>query len=314
MADFKLFNKIANMNKEMIPERIMHERGVGAYGTFYLYMPFSDYTKAEFLCDTDNFIEVFVRFSRALGKRGSAETLRDVRGMAVKFFTNQGVYDLICQNMPVYFINDANKFPELYRALRPNNGTSFNNDAFWKFVSNNPESLHLIMWLYSNRGTINSYRFMEAYSVNTYLWENELKESYYVRYKWNPLQGIRDIPANEAEFLAGYDPDALTNDLFSAIENGNYPEYELTVQLIPKGKESEQREIFDTTLVWPERACPQIKVGKIVLNRLPSDFHDEVDLAHFSPSNTVPGIAVPDDDLLTAMCFAYDDSWRNRRR
>jgi catalase len=315
VADFNLYNKIANMNKEMTPERLMHEKGVGAYGTFYLYMPFCDYTKANFLSNPDNFIEVFVRFSRAMGQRGSAETLRDVRGMAVKFFTEQGIYDLVCQNMPVYFINDANKFPDLYKALRPNNGTSFDNEAFWSFMAENPESFHLIMWLFSNRGTINSYRFMEAYSVNTYQWENEAKETYYVRYKWNPLQGLRDISANEAEFLAGYDPDALTNDLYAAIESGNYPEYELTVQLVPKAREQENKhEIFNKTLIWSERACPQIKVGKIVINKLPTNFHDEVELAYFSPSNTVPGITIPDDDMLMAMCFAHDDSWRNRRR
>lgn len=315
MIDFTLFNKVAEMNREMTPERLFHEKGVGAYGEFKLYMPFYDYTKANFLNDTEKSTEVFVRFSRALGKRGSSETARDLRGMFVKFFTNSGDYDLLCQNMPIFFINDAKKFPDLYQALRPKNGLSFDNEKFWEFMADNPETFHLIMWLFSNKGTIKSYRHMESFSVNTYIWRNKRNKTFYVRYQWVPLIGTKNISAQEAEFLAGYDPDALTNDLYNAIEEGIYPEYELSVQLIPEDVAKEFHfDILNRTMIWPERACPNIKVGKLILNRLPSDFHNEVELSYFSPSNIVSGIEIPHDEMLELMCFAYDDEWRNRRR
>ncbi|QHI73652.1 catalase [Aminipila terrae] len=315
MTDFLLFNKLAEMNREMTPERLFHEKGVGAYGKFNLYMPFFDYTKAGFLNNTEEPTEVFVRFSRALGRRGSSETARDIRGMSVKFFTGSGNYDLLCQNMPVFFINEAGKFPDLYAALRPVNGLSCDREKFWKFIADNPEAFHLIMWLFSNKGTIKSYRHMESFSVNTYIWRNEKNKIFYVRYHWTPLAGIKNISSQEAEFLAGYDPDALTNDLYKAIEDDIYPEYELSVQIIPENAAKEVPfDIFNKTLIWPERACPHIKVGKMTLNRLPSNFHDEVEMCYFSPSNIVPGIEIPDDEMLALMCFAHDDGWRNRRR
>ncbi|WP_164914374.1 catalase [Aminipila luticellarii] len=315
MTDFLLFNKLAELNREMTPERLFHEKGVGAYGEFYLYMPFSDYTKADFLNNPEESTEVFVRFSRALGRRGSAETARDVRGMCTKFFTAGGDYDLMCQNMPVFFIKEAKKFPDLYDALRPQNGLSFDREKFWKFMSDNPEAFHLILWLFSNKGTIKSYRHMESFSVNTYIWRNQKNKIFYVRYQWMPLAGIQNIPSQEAEFLAGYDPDALTNDLYNAIEDGIYPEYELSVQIIPENAAKEfPFDIFDKTLTWPERACPHIKVGKLILNRLPSSFHDEVELCYFSPSHVVPGIEIPEDEMLALMCFSHDEEWRNRRR
>ncbi len=315
MTDFLLFNKLAEMNREMTPERLFHEKGVGAYGEFNLYMPFSDYTKADFLNKMEGSTEVFVRFSRALGRRGSAETARDIRGMSVKFFTEGGDYDLLCQNMPIFFINEAGKFSDLYHALRPENGLSHDRQRFWEFMANNPESFHLIMWLFTNKGTIKSYRYMESYSVNTYVWRNQEDKTFYVRYQWLPLMGNKNISAQEAEFLAGYDPDALTNDLYNAIEGEIYPEYELSVQLIPENAAKEFHfDILNKTIIWPERACPHIKVGKLTLNRLPSDFHDEVEMCYFSPSNIVPGIEIPNDELLALMCFAHDDGWRNRRR
>ncbi|QIB69487.1 catalase [Aminipila butyrica] len=315
MTDFLLFNKLAEMNRNMTPERLFHEKGVGAYGEFSLYMPFSDYTEATFLKDTEQTTEVFVRFSRALGRRGSAETARDIRGMSVKFYTEAGDYDLLCQNMPVFFINEAKKFPRLYEALRPRNGLSHDKESFWQFVAENPEALHLILWLYSNKGTIKSYRHMEAFSVHTYRWRNEKGKAFYVRYHWLPLGGTKNISAHEAEFLAGYDPDALTSDLYRAIEEGRYPEYELVVQIIPEHAAREfPFDIFNKTFVWPERSYPHVKVGRLTLNRLPSDFHQEVEMCYFSPSNRVPGIELPEDELLALMCFALDDEWRNRRR
>lgn len=315
MTDFILFNKLAEMNREMTPERLFHEKGVGAYGEFSLYMPFSDYTKADFLSNPEETIEVFVRFSKALGKRGSAETTRDIRGMSVKFYTEGGEYDLICQNMPIFFINQAKKFPGLYEALRPENGLTHDRQKFWEFMSSNPESFHLIMWLFSNRGTIKSYRYMEAFSVNTYLWKNRENRRFYVRYRWTPMAGTKNISPQEAEFLAGYDPDALTNDLYKAIDEGKFPQYELSVQLIPETAAKEfSFDILDKTLIWPERACPHIRLGKLTLNKLPSNFHDEVEMCYFSPSNVVEGIEIPDDEMLSLMCFAHDDGWRNRRR
>lgn len=315
MTDFLLFNKLAELNKEMTPERLFHEKGVGAYGKFNLYMPFFDYTKADFLNDTEKSIEVFVRFSRALGRRGSAETSRDVRGMSVKFFTEGGDYDLLCQNMPVFFINDIEKVIDLYQALRPENGLSYDREKFWGFMVENPESFHLIMWMFSNKGTIKSYRHMESFSVNTYIWRNKEDKAFYVRYHWMPIMGVKNITAQEAEFLAGYEPDALTSDLYNAIENKNYPQYELSVQLIPENAIKEFHfDIFNKSLIWPERVCPHIKVGKLTLNKLPSNFHDEVELSYFSPSNIVPGIELPNDEMLALLCFAHDDEWRNRRR
>lgn len=303
------------MNRQMTPERLFYEKGVGAYGEFMLYMPFSDYCGAAFLRDPEYSTEVFVRFSRALGRKGSSETARDVRGMEVKFFTEDGEYDLLCQNLPVFLINSAEKFPKLYKALKPDNGFSKDREKFWRFMADNPETFHMLIWLFSSKGTIKSYINMEAFSVNTYIWRNNINQKFFVRYRWTPFAGVKNISAQESEFLAGYEPDTMTLDLYNAIENNRYPEYELSVQLIPcEEAEKLSFDIHNKTLIWPERLFPYVKVGKLVLNRIPNSFHDEVEMSYFSPSNTVKGIELPKDDLLGITCFACDEGFRNRRR
>lgn len=313
MTDFYLYNKLAELNSKMKPERIFHERGIGAYGKFQLYMPLYDFTKAQFLNETELPTEVFVRFSRALGHKGSAETCRDIRGMAVKFFTDEGEYDLFCQNMPVFFIDNPKKIFELYEAVRDEKGMSPNREKFWRFIADNPETSHILVWLFSDRGTVKSYKNMESWSVNTYLWRNKENKRFFVRYRWVPLQGVKNISAQEAEFLAGYAPDIMSKDLYESIETGHYPEYELMIQLIPEENVTDKEQMYRKTLYWNDKKYPYLNIGRLTLNKIPADYFEEVEMAYLSPSHIVSGIEIPDDGMLELMCFACDDEHRHRR-
>lgn len=313
MTDFYLCSRMAELNSKMKPERIFHERGIGAYGKFQLYMPLYDFTKAQFLNETELPTEVFVRFSRALGQRGSAETYRDMRGMAVKFLTDDGEYDLICSNMPVFFVDNPEKIFNLYDAVRNEKGMLPDKEKFWKFMADNPETSHMLIWLFSDRGTIKSYRYMESYSVNTYIWRNREDKCFFVRYRWVPLNGIRSISAQEAEFLAGYAPDVMTKDLCDAVEEGHYPEYELMVQVVPQESVKNPETLLRKTLLWPEKKYPYLNIGRLTLNRLPENYFEEIDMAYISPSHIVPGIEIPEDSMTELMCFACDDEYRHRR-
>lgn len=313
MQDVRLIEKLNKFHRESIPERVIHAKGAGAHGYFRVYMPMSDYTSADFLQDTDQKTPVFVRFSTMTGSKGSADTARDPRGFAVKFYTREGNYDLLGNSLPVFFIRDAIKYPDLIQSIKPEPSSNLkDSERFWRFISENPESTNLITWLFSDRGTIKSYRQMEGYSINTYVWITKYGKRHFVRYQWKPLLGVKDISRQEAEFLAGFDSDAASRDLYDSLERGEKIEYELCVQLIPfEEKDLLDFNPLDATKIWPER-IPLMKVGKMTLNRVPANYFTEVEQAAFSPANIVPGIEFSFDRLLQGMILSSLDSNRHR--
>lgn len=312
--DVKLIEKLAALNRQNIPERIVHAKGAGAHGHFRVYMPMSDYTCAEFLQDPEVKTPVFTRFSSAIGSKGSADSLRDTRGFAVRFYTQEGNYDLVGSNLPVFFIKDPNKFPQLIHSLKPAPDTNIiDAERFWNFASRNPETTHMILWLFSDSGTLKSYRSMEGFGVNTYIWSSIKGKRYFVKYHWKPLLEAKCITRQEAEFLAGYDGDVAARDLYDALNNGEKIEYELQVQLIPEEDARQFRvDLLDPTKVWPEDQVPYMRVGKMTLNRSPENYFDEVEQVAFSPGNLVPGIGLSEDKLLQARVFSCTDAQRYR--
>jgi catalase len=318
LQDVDFIEKIAHFNRERIPERVVHAKGAGAHGYFQVYKSMAPYTKAKFLQDPQKQTPVFVRFSTVTGGRGSADTVRDPRGFATKFYTEEGNYDLVGNNLPVFFIRDAIKFPDMVHAFKaapdsniPSSASS--HDSFWDFISQTPESTHMIIWVFSDRGTPKSYRMMEGFGVNTYKWVNVQGKAVYVKYHWKPKLGVQTLNRHEATKVAGEDPDYLTRDLRTAIANGQNPEYELNVQMMQIEDELKQDfDPLDPTKTWPEDKFPLMPVGKMVLNKNPDNFFVEVEQAAFSPSVIVPGIEFSADKLLLGRTFAYADTQRHR--
>ncbi|MDF2653657.1 MAG: kat [Bacillota bacterium] len=314
LQDIRLIGKLSRFVRGSIPERVVFAKGAGAHGFFRVYMPMSDFTSAAFLQNPEKKIPVFVRFSTMTGSKGSADTLRDVRGFATKFYTTEGNYDMICTSLPVFFIRDAMQFPELMHALKPSPKTNLTEPArFWKYISENPEATHMTTWLFSDHGTLKSYRHMDGYSMNTYIWVSESGNRQFVRYHWKPLRGVKNISRQEAEFLAGFDPDAAARDLSDSLESGELTDYELNVQLIPFEKQNQYDfDILDATKLWPEDKVPLMKVGKMTLNKAPEDYYEEVEKVAFSPANIVPGIEFSFDRLLQGSIFASLEANRHR--
>lgn len=314
LQDVRLIDKLTRFARERIPERVVFAKGTGAHGYFRVYMPMSDFTKAAFLQNPDRKTQVLVRFSTMSGSKGSADTLRDVRGFAVKFYTTEGNYDLISTSLPVFYIRDAIHFPELMHALKPSPSTNLNEPArFWKYISETPEATHMITWLFSDNGTVKSYRHMEGFSINTYVWVSADGKRQLVRYHWKPMLGSKNITRHEAEFLAGFDPDAAARDLCDSLERGEITEFELNVQLIPFDQQDQYDfDPLDATKVWPENRIPLLKVGKLTLNKATEDYFEEVEKAAFSPANIVPGIDFSFDRLLQGGIFASLDAQRYR--
>jgi len=314
MQDVHLIEKLNRFNSESIPERVVHAKGAGAHGYFRVYMPMSDYTSAAFLQNPDKKTPVFVRFSTMTGSRGSADTVRDPRGFAVKFYTTEGNYDLIGSSLPVFFIRDAMKYPDLIHSLKPEPSSNLtNSERFWTFIAETPEATHLITWLYSDKGTVKSYRHMEGFGVNTYVWVSKTGKRHYVKYHWKPLAGVKDITRQEAEFLAGFDPDAAARDLSDSLERREACEFELCVQLIPfEDKNRFDFDLLDSTKIWPEEKIPLLRVGKMTLNQSPENYFKEVEQSAFSPANIVPGIEFSFDRLLQGMIFSSLNSNRHR--
>lgn len=314
LQDVRLIDKLSRFVREIIPERVVFAKGTGAHGYFRVYMPMSDFTKAAFLQSPDKKTPVFVRFSTMTGSKGSADTLRDVRGFAVKFYTTEGNYDLLSTSLPVFYIRDAIQFPELMHALKPSPSTNLIEPArFWKYISETPETTHMATWLFSDNGTMKSYRHMEGYSVNTYVWESSNGQRHLVRYHWKPLLGVKNITRQEAEFLAGFDPDAAARDLCDSLDRGELTEYELSVQLIPFEKQDQfDFDPLDATKIWPENKIPLFKVGKLTLNKATENYLEEVEKAAYSPANIVPGIDFSFDRLLQGSIFASLDAERHR--
>jgi catalase len=319
MEDFHFREKMTHLDHETIPERVVHARGSGAHGYFQPYdSSLKEFTKANFLTDPNTRTPVFVRFSTVVGSRGSADTVRDVRGFATKFYTSEGNYDLVANNIPVFFIQDGIKFPDLVHAIKPMPDNempqaSAAHDTFWDFASLMPESTHMLMWLLSDRAIPRSFRMMEGFGVHTFRFINEAGKATFVKFHWRPTLGTHSLVWDEAQKLAGKDPDWLRRDLWDAIEQGDYPEFELSVQLVPEEDEFKYDfDLLDATKIIPEELVPLRPVGKMVLNRNPDNFFAETEQVAFHPGNLVPGIDVTNDPLLQGRLFSYLDTQLNR--
>ncbi|MHB8102685.1 MAG: catalase [Methanosarcina sp.] len=314
LEDFHLREKITHFDHERIPERVVHARGSGAHGYFEVYEPMTEYTSAKFLQDPEKKTPVFVRFSTVIGFRGSADTVRDVRGFAVKFYTEEGNYDLVGNNIPVFFIQDAMKFPDFVHAAKPEQDNqmpqaSTAHDTLWDFVTCHPETAHMIMWAMSDRAIPRSYRMMEGFGVNTYRFVNAEGKGRFIKFHWKPLLGIHSLVWDEAQKISGKDPDFHRRDLWEAIEMGDYPEYEFGVQVIEEEDEFKfDFDILDATKIWPEEEVPVKIIGKLTLNRNPDNFFAETEQVAFCVSNIVPGIDFSNDPLLQGRLFSYLDT------
>lgn len=315
LEDFHAREKITHFDHERIPERVVHARGAGAYGYFEPYDDWlAEYTAAQFLTTPGKQTPVFVRFSTVVGSRGSADTVRDVRGFATKFYTDQGNYDLVGNNFPVFFIQDGIKFPDLVHAVKPEPHNEIPqaqsaHDTLWDFVSLQPETLHTIMWLMSDRALPRSYRMMEGFGVHTFRLVNANGQGTFVKFHWKPRLGVHSLVWEECQKVAGKDPDFNRRDLWEAIEAGQYPEWEFGVQLVAESDEFNFGfDLLDATKIIPEEQVPVRPVGKMVLNRNPDNFFAETEQVAFHTANVVPGIDFTNDPLLQFRNFSYLDT------
>ncbi|WP_455852159.1 catalase HPII [Pantoea endophytica] len=318
LEDFIMREKITHFDHERIPERIVHARGSAAHGYFQPYRSLEKLTKAGFLSDAEKITPVFVRFSTVQGGAGSADTVRDIRGFATKFYTDEGVFDLVGNNTPVFFIQDAHKFPDFVHAVKPEphneipQGQSAH-DTFWDYVSLQPETLHNVIWAMSDRGIPRSYRTMEGFGIHTFRLINAEGKATFVRFHWKPVAGKASLLWDEAQKLTGRDPDFHRRDLWEAIEAGDFPEYELGLQLIPEEDEFKfDFDILDATKLIPEELVPVERVGKMVLNRNPDNFFAETEQVAFHPGHIVPGLDFTNDPLLQGRLFSYTDTQISR--
>ena len=318
LDDFILREKITHFDHERIPERIVHARGVGAHGYFQPYKSLKHVTKAAFLADPKVKTPLFVRFSTVAGERGSADVPRDVRGFATKFYTSQGNFDLVGNNIPVFFIQDAMKFPDLIHSVKPEPDRAFPqaasaHDTFWDFISLMPESLHMIMWAMSDRAIPRSLRTMEGFGVHTFRLINEAGDQKFVKFHWRPTIGNSSVLWDEALKINGADPDFHRRDLWDAISSGNFPEYELGLQIFDQEfADKFEFDVLDATKIIPEEVVPLEMVGKLVLDRNVDNFFAETEQVAFCPSHIVPGIDFSEDPLLQGRLFSYLDTQLSR--
>lgn len=314
LQDVYLQEKLAHFDREEIPERIVHAKGAGAHGIFTVTRDITRYTRAKLFSDVGKKTETFTRFSTVGGERGSADTARDPRGFATKFYTEEGNWDLTGNNTPVFFIRDPLKFPDfIHTQKRLPDSNLKSAEMVWDFWSKTPEALHQITILFSNRGTPDGYRFMNGYGSHTYSFINSNNERFWVKFHLKSMQGIKNLSDADAALLAGTDPDYSTRDLFEAIKKKDFPKWTLKVQIMPE-KEAETYRInpFDLTKVWPHKDYPLIEVGILELNRNPQNYFAEVEQAAFAPSNIVPGIGFSPDKMLQGRLFSYPDTQRYR--
>ncbi len=314
MQDVHLLEKLAHFDRERIPERVVHAKGAGAYGYFEVTEDVTRWTNAKFLSEVGKRTEVFVRFSTVGGEKGSADAERDPRGFAVKFYTEEGNYDMVGNNTPVFFIRDPLKFPDFIHTQKRNPATNLKDpDMFWDFLSLTPESIHQVTILFSDRGTPKTFRHMNGYSSHTFKWYNAKEEQFWVKYHFKTEQGVQNLTREEAEILKSKDPDHATRDLYQAIERGKYPSWRLEVQIMtPEEAEDYRFDPFDITKVWPHGDYPPMTMGRMVLNRNPENYFAEVEQAAFSPGNFVPGIGASPDKMLQGRLFSYHDAHRHR--
>ncbi|WP_019816370.1 catalase [Saccharomonospora saliphila] len=315
LEDFHAREKLTHFDHERIPERVVHARGAGAYGYFQPYDSWlADYTSARFLSDPDTRTPTFVRFSTVAGSRGSADTVRDVRGFATKFYTDAGNYDLVGNNMPVFFIQDGIKFPDFVHAVKPEPHNEIPqaqsaHDTLWDFVAEQPETMHMMMWLMSDRALPRSYRMMQGFGVHTFRLVNAEGRGTFVKFHWTPVLGTHSLVWDETQKIAGKDPDFNRRDLWDAIEAGDFPEYELGVQLVDESDEfAFDFDLLDPTKIIPEEQVPVRPVGRMVLDRNPDNFFAETEQIAFHTANVVGGIDFTNDPLLQARNFSYLDT------
>jgi len=314
IQDVHLLEKLAHFNRERVPERVVHAKGAGAHGYFEVTNDVSEFTKADFLSEVGKKTPMFIRFSTVAGELGSADTVRDPRGFAVKFYTEEGNYDIVGNNTPVFFIRDAIKFPDFIHTQKRDPQTHLKNpNAVWDFWSLSPESLHQVTILMSDRGIPATFRHMHGFGSHTFKWTNAEGDGVWVKYHFKTEQGVKNLSADVAAKIAGENPDYHTEDLFNAIENGDFPAWKLYVQIMPLEDANTYRfDPFDVTKVWSQKDYPLIEVGRMVLNRNPENYFAEVEQATFSPGNFVPGIDVSPDKMLQGRLFAYADAHRYR--
>jgi catalase len=314
MEDFHFREKLTRFDHERIPERVVHARGAGAYGYFEAYESLADITRAHFLAEAGRQTPVFVRFSTVAGSRGSADTVRDVRGFATKFYTREGNFDLVGNNIPVFFIQDGIKFPDFVHAVKPEPHNeipqaSSAHDTLWDFVSLQPETMHMMMWLMSDRALPRSYRMMQGFGVHTFRFVNANGQGTFVKFHWRPELGTHSLVWDEAQKIAGKDPDFNRRDLYEAIASGDFPTYELCVQLVAEEDEHAfDFDLLDATKIIPEEEVPLRPIGRMVLDRNPDNFFAETEQAAFHIANVVPGIDFTNDPLLQARLFSYLDT------
>ncbi|KPJ71189.1 MAG: catalase [Planctomycetes bacterium DG_20] len=310
IQDVHLMEKLAHFNRERIPERVVHAKGAGAHGVFECTAEMSKYTRAKFLSKVGKKTEVFARFSTVGGEKGSADAARDPRGFAVKFYTEEGNYDMTGNNTPVFFIRDPLKFPDFIHTQKRHPATNAPNpDMFWDFLSLTPESIHQVTILFSDRGTPRNYRHMNGYSSHTFKWYNAKGDYYWVQYHFKTEQGIQNLTREEATRLAGEAPNHATTDLYNAIAKGEFPSWRVGVQIMPaKDAPNYRWNIFDITKVWPHKDYPLVEIGRMTLNRNPANYFAEVEQSAFSPGNFVPGIGPSPDKMLQARIISYHDA------
>ncbi|GGG22260.1 catalase [Rhizobium wenxiniae] len=318
MEDFHFREKIFHFDHERIPERVVHARGYGAHGYFETYESLAKYTRADVFQRPGEKTSVFVRFSTVAGNKGSADLARDVRGFAVKMYTKEGNWDLVGNNIPVFFIQDAIKFPDLIHAAKQEPDRAFPqaqtaHDNFWDFISLTPESMHMVMWIMSDRTIPRSLRFMEGFGVHTFRFINDKDQSTFVKFHWKPKLGLQSVAWNEAVKINGADPDYHRRDLWQSIQSGDFPEWELGVQLFDQEfADSFDFDILDPTKIIPEEVLPVKPIGRLVLDRMPDNFFAETEQVAFMTQNVPPGIGFSNDPLLQGRNFSYLDTQLKR--
>ncbi|MFA6220777.1 MAG: catalase [Desulfomonilaceae bacterium] len=314
IQDMHLIEKLAHFDRERIPERVVHAKGAGAHGYFEVTGDVTKFTKARFLSQIGKKTEVLARFSTVGGEKGSADAERDPRGFALKFYTEDGNFDMVGNNTPVFFIRDPLKFSDFIHTQKRNPATNLKDpNMFWDFLSLTPESIHQVTILFSDRGVPATFRNMNGYSSHTFKWYNEKGKYFWVKLHFKTDQGIKNLTRLEAEKVRASDPDHATRDLFEAIKAGNYPSWTLEVQIMTPEQGKDYRfDIFDVTKVWPHSDVPPITVGKLVLNQNPLNYFAEVEQSAFGPGNLVPGVAASPDKMLQARLFSYHDTHVHR--
>ena len=314
LQDIHLVEKLAHFDRERIPERVVHAKGAGAYGYFEVTHDVTRYTRAKFLSPVGKRTEVIARFSTVGGEKGSADSERDPRGFAVKFYTEEGNYDFVGNNTPVFFIRDPLKFPDFIHTQKRNPATNTKDaDMFWDFLSLTPESIHQVTVLFSDRGTPKSYRHMHGYSGHAFMWYNDRRDYFWVKTHIRSDQGFQTLALEEANRLKSVDPDHATRDLYEAIARGECPSWTVSIQVMTSEQAETYRfDPFDITKVWPHGDFPLIPVGRMVLDRNPENYFADVEQAAFSPGNLVPGIAPSPDKMLQGRLFSYHDTHRHR--